>query len=160
MDASTIDQADLDRLTDKDKQDLRQFIQNEQQRTRIQARMRPPLPSTPPRPPAQSHDLTETCFKKCVTGSFKNGKLDKGEEACLTNCVDRFMDNPFDANKCHNPLQFFTWYPQTLPNHCNSPLSRRHLDKGQLGGSDVKGIDVSSQTGVSLLLAIRTVIAC
>lgn len=46
MDASTIDQADLDRLTDKDKQDLRQFIQNEQQRTRIQARMRPnpPLP--------------------------------------------------------------------------------------------------------------------
>ncbi|KAH8757734.1 mitochondrial import inner membrane translocase subunit tim8 [Diaporthe sp. PMI_573] len=77
MDSSTIDQADLDRLTDKDKQDLRQFIQNEQQRTRIQA---------------QSHDLTETCFKKCVTGSFKNGQLDKGEQACLTNCVDRFMD--------------------------------------------------------------------
>lgn len=40
----------------------------------------------------ESHDLTETCFKKCVTGSFKNGKLDKGEESCLTNCVDRFMD--------------------------------------------------------------------
>lgn len=54
MDASTIDQADLDRLTDKDKQDLRQFIQNEQQRTRIQARMRPTLPSTPPpQPPAR-----------------------------------------------------------------------------------------------------------
>lgn len=53
MDASTIDQADLDRLTDKDKQDLRQFIQNEQQRTRIQARMRPTLPSTPLRPPAR-----------------------------------------------------------------------------------------------------------
>jgi mitochondrial import inner membrane translocase subunit TIM8 len=44
MDASTIDQADLDRLTDKDKQELRQFIQNEQQRTRIQARMRPTTP--------------------------------------------------------------------------------------------------------------------
>lgn len=44
MDASTIDQADLDRLTDKDKQDLRQFIQNEQQRTRIQARTRLPPP--------------------------------------------------------------------------------------------------------------------
>lgn len=50
MDASTIDQADLDRLTDKDKQDLRQFIQNEQQRTRIQARMRP----NPPPPRQQS----------------------------------------------------------------------------------------------------------
>lgn len=53
MDASTIDQADLDRLTDKDKQDLRQFIQNEQQRTRIQARMRPTLPSTPPPSPTR-----------------------------------------------------------------------------------------------------------
>lgn len=52
MDASSIDQADLDRLTDKDKQDLRQFIQNEQQRTRIQARMRQPLPFPPPAPPA------------------------------------------------------------------------------------------------------------
>lgn len=110
MDASTIDQADLDRLTDKDKQDLRQFIQNEQQRTRIQARMRPTLPPPPPPLPVlcvlmllpranhnplsrtESHDLTETCFKKCVTGSFKNGKLDKGEETCLANCVDRFMD--------------------------------------------------------------------
>lgn len=105
MDASTIDQADLDRLTDKDKQDLRQFIQNEQQRTRIQARMRPNPPPLrhPPSavvepeltrlfPRTESHDLTETCFKKCVTGSFKNGQLDKGEQACLTNCVDRFMD--------------------------------------------------------------------
>lgn len=104
MDASTIDQADLDRLTDKDKQDLRQFIQNEQQRTRIQARM--PLNLPPPYRYillalsranrtllwTESHDLTETCFKKCVTGSFKNGQLDKGEQACLTNCVDRFMD--------------------------------------------------------------------
>lgn len=52
MDASSIDQADLDRLTDKDKQDLRQFIQNEQQRTRIQARMRQPLPSPLPASPA------------------------------------------------------------------------------------------------------------
>lgn len=41
MDNPTIDQADLSSLTDKDKQELRQFIQNEQQRTRIQARMQP-----------------------------------------------------------------------------------------------------------------------
>ena len=99
MDASTIDQADLDRLTDKDKQDLRQFIQNEQQRTRIQARMRAAPPAHVFCCPelinplwTESHDLTETCFKKCATGSFKNGKLDKGEETCLTNCVGRFMD--------------------------------------------------------------------
>lgn len=77
MDNPTIDQADLSSLTDRDKQELRQFIQNEQQRTRIQA---------------QSHDLTEMCFKKCVTGTIKNSKLDSSEESCLTNCVDRFMD--------------------------------------------------------------------
>lgn len=41
MDGPTIDQADLNQLSDKDKLELRQFIQNEQQRTRIQARMRP-----------------------------------------------------------------------------------------------------------------------
>lgn len=44
MDGPTIDQADLNALTEKDKQELRTFINNEQQRTRIQARMRPPPP--------------------------------------------------------------------------------------------------------------------
>ena len=42
----------------------------------------------------ESHDLTETCFKKCVTGPIKNGKLDRGEETCMANCTERF----FDAN--------------------------------------------------------------
>ncbi len=34
-----IEQSDLDRLNDKDKAELRQFIDNEQRRTKIQARM-------------------------------------------------------------------------------------------------------------------------
>lgn len=40
----------------------------------------------------ESHDLTEMCFKKCVTSTIKNNKLDGSEESCLSNCVDRFMD--------------------------------------------------------------------
>ncbi len=27
-----------------------------------------------------------------MTGPIKGGKLDKGEEGCLANCVDRFLD--------------------------------------------------------------------
>ncbi|KAK1769312.1 mitochondrial import inner membrane translocase subunit tim8 [Phialemonium atrogriseum] len=73
----SLEQADLDRLNDKDKAELRQFITNEQQRTRIQG---------------QTHALTDICWKKCVTGSVKNGQLDKGEQGCLANCVDRFLD--------------------------------------------------------------------
>lgn len=32
------------------------------------------------------------CWKKCITGSIRNGKLEKGEETCAQNCVDRFLD--------------------------------------------------------------------
>lgn len=38
MDASSFDQADLDRLSPQDKQELRQFINNEQQKAQIQQR--------------------------------------------------------------------------------------------------------------------------
>ncbi|RKU45145.1 Mitochondrial import inner membrane translocase subunit tim8 [Coniochaeta pulveracea] len=77
MDSVSIDQTDLDKLNDKDKAELRQFITNEQQRTRIQS---------------QTHALTDTCWKKCVPGAVKGGALDKNEQGCLANCVDRFLD--------------------------------------------------------------------
>ncbi|TQV92345.1 hypothetical protein V2A60_007034 [Cordyceps javanica] len=41
---------------------------------------------------SETHKLTQTCWKKCVTSSIKNSKLDGSEEACLANCVDRFLD--------------------------------------------------------------------
>lgn len=47
-----------------------------------------------PDPPAV-HNLTDICWTKCVTGSIRNGKLDKGEESCAKNCVDRFLDANF-----------------------------------------------------------------
>ncbi len=38
------------------------------------------------------HNLTDICWTKCVSGSFKSGQLDKNEDACARNCVDRFLD--------------------------------------------------------------------
>jgi mitochondrial import inner membrane translocase subunit TIM8 len=38
------------------------------------------------------HALTDMCFKKCVTSKIGAGTLDKYEEPCMQNCVDRFMD--------------------------------------------------------------------
>lgn len=39
------------------------------------------------------HSLTDTCFRKCIpAGTIKNGKLDKYEEPCMRQCVDRFLD--------------------------------------------------------------------
>lgn len=77
---SQLDQnLDLSKLTPKDKAELQQFILNESQKARIQQSV---------------HTLTDTCWKKCVTGTIRSGKLDKNEETCTANCVERF----FDAN--------------------------------------------------------------
>jgi hypothetical protein len=67
--------------------------------------------------------------------------------------------DPFDAGNCLNPFPF-CWYPQILPNYPPTQLPKTNLDKGQLGGSDVKSVDIRGQTGVSLLGAIRTAGEC
>ena len=33
------------------------------------------------------------CFKKCITGTIKQGALDRNGESCVQNCVGRFMDS-------------------------------------------------------------------
>ncbi|PSS16804.1 hypothetical protein M430DRAFT_141199 [Amorphotheca resinae ATCC 22711] len=75
---------DLSKLSPKDKQELQQFIVNESQKSRIQQSV---------------HSLTDICWKKCVTGTIKSGKLEKGEESCTQNCVDRFLDANFTVIK-------------------------------------------------------------
>ncbi|KAK4540953.1 hypothetical protein LTR36_008461 [Oleoguttula mirabilis] len=67
----------LKNLSQKDKQELNQFIQNEGQKAQIQATV---------------HSLTDTCFRKCITSKISSGKLDRSEEPCMQNCVDRYMD--------------------------------------------------------------------
>ncbi|EMC96963.1 hypothetical protein BAUCODRAFT_68970 [Baudoinia panamericana UAMH 10762] len=64
-------------LNDRDKQELQQFVQSESQKAQIQSAI---------------HSLTDMCFKKCVTGRVASGKLDRYEEPCMQNCVDRYMD--------------------------------------------------------------------
>ena len=45
------------------------------------------------------HSLTDICWKKCVTGTIRSGKLEKNEETCAQNCVDRFLDANFQVIK-------------------------------------------------------------
>ncbi|KAF7548647.1 hypothetical protein G7046_g8597 [Stylonectria norvegica] len=87
---ASLENADLERLNDKDKADLRQFLANEQQRSQIQS---------------QTHSLTQICWNKCVTGGIKNAKLDGGEQGCLANCVDRFLDMNFLTMKHLNNMR-------------------------------------------------------
>lgn len=82
---SSLDQnLDLSKLSDRDKQELQQFIVNESQKARIQQSV---------------HSLTDICWKKCITGTIRSGKLEKGEEVCAQNCVDRFLDANFTVIK-------------------------------------------------------------
>lgn len=42
---------------------------------------------------AAIHSLTDVCFRKCIpAGGVKKGALDKYEEPCMRQCVDRFLD--------------------------------------------------------------------
>jgi import inner membrane translocase subunit TIM8 len=42
------------------------------------------------------HNLTDVCFRKCIpAGAVKKGALDKSEEPCMRQCVDRFLDANF-----------------------------------------------------------------
>ncbi|KAI2642617.1 Tim10/DDP family zinc finger protein [Xylaria nigripes] len=77
MDNTTVELADIEKLKDKDKAEIRQFLQNENQKTRLQATI---------------HSLTNVCFKKCITGTIKSGSLDRSEESCVANCTERFFD--------------------------------------------------------------------
>jgi import inner membrane translocase subunit TIM8 len=81
MDAQQQDQQDLgqvvNRLSPKDKEELRQFINQETQRAEVQK---------------QTHNLTKMCWKTCVTGTIRGPKLDKNEQTCMASCVERFLD--------------------------------------------------------------------
>ncbi|KAF6223388.1 hypothetical protein HO133_000230 [Letharia lupina] len=70
-------QVDIDRLSDRDKRDLQQSINNEMQKAKIQESV---------------HELTDICWTKCVTGAISSSGLDRKEEPCVRNCVERFLD--------------------------------------------------------------------
>lgn len=45
-----------------------------------------------PPPTQETHALTDSCWKKCVTSPIKTNQLDKTEAVCLADCVERFLD--------------------------------------------------------------------
>ncbi|CAK7272078.1 Mitochondrial import inner membrane translocase subunit tim8 [Sporothrix epigloea] len=73
----SLDPSVINSLSDKEKEELRQFVNTQSQRTRVQA---------------QTHNLTDICWKKCITSPVKSNALEKTEEACMNNCVERFLD--------------------------------------------------------------------
>ncbi|KAJ5231986.1 hypothetical protein N7468_004942 [Penicillium chermesinum] len=82
MDAST--QADVSKLNDADKKELQQVLVAESQKANIQQAV---------------HNLNEICFKKCVTGKITSGALDRSEETCAQNCVERWVDSQMSVLK-------------------------------------------------------------
>ncbi|KAI9476338.1 MAG: Tim10/DDP family zinc finger-domain-containing protein [Benjaminiella poitrasii] len=62
-------------FSENDQRELGQFLEAEQAKARVQQTV---------------HSLTDTCWDKCI--SKVNNKLDRSEESCLANCVDRFLD--------------------------------------------------------------------
>ncbi|CAD0018888.1 unnamed protein product [Aureobasidium pullulans] len=95
MDSLGSGNIDVSKMSDAEKQDLQQFVVNETQKARIQQ-----CTNTPHAFPPSSllflllsaHPSNYVCFRKCITGKISAGKLDRSEEPCMQNCVDRFMD--------------------------------------------------------------------
>ncbi|KAL7274627.1 Mitochondrial import inner membrane translocase subunit tim8 [Rhizina undulata] len=64
-------------FNEKDKKDIQQFIENEQQKAKFQSNV---------------HSLTDMCWTKCIQSKISSAAIDKSETSCLENCVNRFID--------------------------------------------------------------------
>lgn len=105
--------AALSNMSDADKRDLQQTMNNEMQKMKIQEGDEQlfPTPSKKILLPsgfifpqlsfvanlsriifAAVHNLTDVCFKKCITANISSAKLERQEESCGRNCVERFLD--------------------------------------------------------------------
>lgn len=98
----------ISNMSDADKLDLQNSVNNEMQKMKIQEG-----DEHCPCPPkmlsgflfsstlivanismvlAAVHNLTDVCFKKCVTANISSARLERQEESCGRNCVERFLD--------------------------------------------------------------------
>ncbi|KDN37813.1 putative TIM8-translocase of the mitochondrial inner membrane [Tilletiaria anomala UBC 951] len=64
-------------LSEADQKELQSFLDTEQAKARVQNSV---------------HNFTELCWDKCITSSI-GARFGRGEEACLSNCVERFLDS-------------------------------------------------------------------
>ncbi|KAH8917711.1 hypothetical protein BT69DRAFT_1248487 [Atractiella rhizophila] len=65
------------------KRQLEEFVERETARGKLQAQIR---------------EFTSLCWDKCITGTPGN-RFGRGEETCLANCVDRFLDSSLHIMK-------------------------------------------------------------
>ncbi|KAI9342531.1 hypothetical protein BDR26DRAFT_1006609 [Obelidium mucronatum] len=68
----------MENLSEREKKEVAQFVQEEQQRAAFQS---------------QVHQFTDICWDKCIVNSKVKTGLDRYDESCMTNCVDRFIDS-------------------------------------------------------------------
>ncbi|GAA5854719.1 hypothetical protein JCM8547_004950 [Rhodosporidiobolus lusitaniae] len=67
----------LQQFDEATRRDLQNFLEQEQTKAKLQS---------------QIHQFTDTCWDLCVKGQ-PGARFSRGEEACLVNCVDRFLDS-------------------------------------------------------------------
>ncbi|KAI5116743.1 hypothetical protein M0805_000437 [Coniferiporia weirii] len=66
-----------DKFDEATQKEIAAFIEREQAGARVQAAV---------------HNFTSVCWDKCITGA-PSTRFSRGEEACLSNCVERFLDS-------------------------------------------------------------------
>jgi len=69
--------ADTLKLDDATQKELATFLEREQAQARVQSSI---------------HNFTSMCWDKCITGT-PSTRFSRGEESCLSNCVERFLDS-------------------------------------------------------------------
>ncbi|EPQ29060.1 uncharacterized protein PFL1_03349 [Pseudozyma flocculosa PF-1] len=63
-------------LGEADQKELQAFLDSEQAKARVQSSI---------------HQFTDRCWDQCIKSSI-GASFGRGEEACLSNCVERFLD--------------------------------------------------------------------
>ncbi|KAH9946826.1 Tim10/DDP family zinc finger-domain-containing protein [Amylocystis lapponica] len=66
----------MDRFDEATQKELASFVETQNAQARVNQSI---------------HTLTSMCWDKCITGT-PSTRFSRGEESCLANCVDRFLD--------------------------------------------------------------------
>ncbi|ODV65414.1 mitochondrial import inner membrane translocase subunit TIM8 [Hyphopichia burtonii NRRL Y-1933] len=75
---SSISTAALQNLDESSRKEIMQFVESENSKSKVQMSI---------------HNFTDMCFKKCNKDKpILSADLNSGEEQCLTNCLNRFLD--------------------------------------------------------------------
>ncbi|KAF8078416.1 Tim10/DDP family zinc finger-domain-containing protein [Lyophyllum atratum] len=66
----------MDKFDEATQKELASFLEKEQAQAKLHSSI---------------HHFTTLCWDKCVTGT-PSTRFSRGEESCLANCVERFLD--------------------------------------------------------------------